>query len=522
MLTFLSLFWLRVVQGSVEIGDFNEVKQQLEQKKAVMLIVGNMTTSSSSELEALQNTFYSDDLLSSYAVFFQGNCERLSEFCEQESVSHEGISAFFITKHHILSFDISNYIRSKKLPRSLSIAHLESEADFEDWKKNNETSALINWSYGQDIKQARILLIELFVEGISDIWRFAFFTNSSIFEGDKAQVIESNISLYSSAGNVSHYGNLDFDSMIAFLDTEGLEDVISFKMENHAKVFSSPTNYKLILLRQNDTNCLHLRSEINQLSQKNKIEEVITKRIVFVDAVKDITQERYPGYWLLLSDLFGDNADNNCQIFTLSLHNGEWLKFKWEKEQDSEDQLENFVEQLIENRLMVQYYKSEPIPKEQYIANTFVEKVVAQNFREKIIRDRKTSNFLLVCDKMDNDCKNLLGFWNQVALKRPEKLSFFFLESSKNDIPDIRVKNRPAFLFYPLGKKYKPEFFAKVFSYQNLLEWMNQQITIEGISAITLTNEEKKDFIKAIIEQNNPLNHEIDLEDLQSFLFEEE
>lgn len=487
------------------VDNYSTVASSFKEGKSVVLILRHKLSENKEVLAEIERYFSSEDPMPAFFEVFEGTCETLSQFCETERIDGSINHAFVLRKFEHFRFDLESG-SSPAVQFPLEVKDLASPAEIVAWQSSvNRRGLFLNFGASKDERLK--LGARIFANSIYRLDSLALRVGeASGFEKIGAAL------LVSEGVEFVQEDPPKFEDLLEFVDAEAADFVITFGLENFSKVFLVPVVNKIFLIRSDTETCPERLELLEKFGRAHRSQELRARRTLFVDVLADHLRSDQPGEWKIIEALFGSDVldEQNCRLFAVTSSRDQPLKYEVPLQVDSVESLEEFYSDMLDKKLETRFLKNEKIVAGNERIGQRIERLNSSNFKEKVIKDSQHHSFILVCKDAET-CPYLIKFFELLAEKDSQKVKYFVLDASKNEVAELRTEIFPVFLFYKLGQKFKPEFLMTKFSYANLLSWYQGQLKLVGLPPVELSKQDKFNFLKSLVGKDDEVILDEDL-----------
>lgn len=215
----------------------------------------------------------------------------------------------------------------------------------------------------------------------------------------------------------------DGESLLAYAEVESTPEVVYFQEKDFAKVFAGALKTQVIMFVDNFDKDSDKIDILRQAAKHNRKEDFFYQRLIFVAYEIGTDPE--------MEVAFGTISSGT--VFLTSIMREEFLRFKFKDSLTSEN-LIRFYTDFREKKLQPFYLSETNHTQDVFLPDSKVLRVVAEQFREKIVIPQM--NYLvLFCSEKDN-CKMAIDMLKFVDKYIPNRdiLNFAFMNAELNEV----------------------------------------------------------------------------------------
>ncbi|EAR84390.2 protein disulfide isomerase, putative (macronuclear) [Tetrahymena thermophila SB210] len=463
-----------------------EISEYRLAKQLPVALFGTVDSSQDKEILSFLKISYSNEQKHQLILFIQGN-----------QINYEGE----YNKEQILSF-IKGKIEN-------SIKEIKTEEELKEYMKVNEKKKVLigsNNSTFIDLLQEKEQNYELFTN--MDIQEVRLITDQSLLN-QIPELKDSKLPFVCFVKNnqfpeEKHYhfyeGSFDHVEWIKdYVLVESINLVEELNAESYVRVFASSVESQIHLFLDPNVDNSQVIQEFRKAALYNKEEELRYERMVFViQYYSDETKE-----FIQLYDVRGVQDLPFIGISTLDYNSFGITKYIYDKQnQMVSENINKFIDDARKKVIEV-HLRSEELPTEEQLKQqeqNKIYKLVGQNFKEKVIKD-KFSYFILFWDSKDkNSAKQyfdfLKKFVNEIpAIQYEHLLKIATFDLNKNEVQYLNIDQAPKFVVYPQYYKQNPQGYKGPLKIESISKFLNQWVRDLQISVpLPLGGSQKQDL----------------------------
>ena len=362
--------------------------------------------------------------------------------------------------------DVVSWMRKKTGPVTTKI---ESEADLEKFKNDNEVALVY---FGSDAKD-----LEEFTKAArnDDEHVFATVEKNEIIERENVKPRTVLLFKKFDEGKNELKEEINENNINEFITKHASPRVMKFDDKAAQLIFGKNQPGLFLYVDSNSEKYKELYKLFNKLA-----DQVVGKLKVVISGVKEGLESR-------LAEYIGV-SEKDLPCVKIADTRVDLKKYNLEGE-ITEDNVLKFVKDWEEGKLKP-HLKSEEIPKTN---NEPVYKLVGKSFNKEVIESDKDV-FVKFYAPWCGHCKALAPKYIELAkkLKGNDKILIAEIDSTANEVEEVQITGFPTLKFWPAGKKDKPFDYNGDRSLDDMLKFVKEHAT-NPIHVEEEKKEEKKD-----------------------------
>ncbi|KAL4437642.1 hypothetical protein ABPG74_017880 [Tetrahymena malaccensis] len=444
-----------------------EISEYRLAKSLPVALFGTIDTQQDTEILSNFKLSYSSQQKHQLILFIQGN-----------QVNYEGE----YNKEQIIQF-IKDRIEN-------SIKEIKTEEDLKEYLKVNEKKKVLIGSNNStfinllqekeqnyelftnmDIQDVRLVTDQSLVNQIPELkdskFPFVCFVKNNQFPEEKHY----------------HFYEGSFDHVEWIKDyvlVESINLVEELNADSYVRVFASSVENQIHLFLDPNVDNSQVIQEFRKAALYNKEEELRYERMVFViQYYSEETKE-----FIQLYDVRGVQDLPFIGISTLDYNSFGITKYIYDKQnQMVSENIIKFIDDARKKMIEV-HLRSEELPTEEQLKQqeqSKIYKLVGQNFKEKVIKD-KFSYFVLFWDSKDkSSAKQYFDFLKQFVREVPASqyehlLKIATFDLNKNEVQYLNIDSAPKFVVYPQYYKQNPQGYKGPLKIESISKFLNQWV----------------------------------------------
>ncbi|CAD5126109.1 DgyrCDS14281 [Dimorphilus gyrociliatus] len=238
-------------------------------------------------------------------------------------------------------------------------------------------------------------------------------------------------------GKVVFDGEITEESVKTFITGNQLPLVIEFTQDSAQKVFGGEIkNHVLLFVSKKSDKFNELTANFKESAQKFKGKVLF----IYINIDEEDNQRILEFFALKMEE---------CPAVRYIALGDDMTKFKFEAEEITTDNVNNFVQEVLDGKIKP-HLMTEEVPADW--DSKPVKVLVGKNFNE-VARDEKKSVFVEFYAPWCGHCKQLAPIWDELGqnYENTEDVVIAKMDATANELEDIKVQSFPTIKFFPKG-----------------------------------------------------------------------